>query len=178
MVRYTLERDESVLVIRFEHPPTRNALDRATRVALVDELRDADVDSEVRCVVLTGLDPSFTSGVDARELLSDPDYVPPPVDPPTAIREVGTPVIAAVNGSCVSGGLEIALACSFIVASDRATFADTHARLGLTPGWGLSVELPATIGVARARQMTLTGLPVDAATALAWGLVNEVVPHG
>ncbi|MCR2815365.1 enoyl-CoA hydratase-related protein [Microbacterium sp. zg.Y843] len=73
--------------------------------------------------------------------------------------------------------MEIALACGFIVASDRAAFADTHAVLGLTPGWGLSAELLAVVGVARARQMTLTGASVDARTALSWGLVNEVVRH-
>jgi len=88
-----------------------------------------------------------------------------------------TPVIAAVNGACVSGGLEVALACSFIVASDRARFADTHARVGLLPSWGLSAMLPQAVGVRRARQMTMTGDFISPERALEWGLVNEVVRH-
>ena len=75
------------------------------------------------------------------------------------------------------GGLELALACDFLIASERARFADTHARVGVMPGWGLTVALPEAIGLRRAKQMSLTGNYVDAATALAWGLVNEVVAH-
>src|SRR5215470_4452958 len=87
------------------------------------------------------------------------------------------PLIGAVNGVAVTGGLEVALNCDFLVASDRARFADTHARVGVMPGWGLTVLLPQRIGVARAREMSLTGNYVDATTALQWGLVNHVVPH-
>ena len=72
---------------------------------------------------------------------------------------------------------EVALACDFLIASDRAKFADTHARVGVMPGWGLSVLLPQAIGVRRAREMSLTGNYLDAATAAEWGLVNRVVPH-
>jgi enoyl-CoA hydratase len=172
-----VERSGATLVITFSAPASRNALDRATRVALVDELQAADADPAIRAIVLTGADPAFTSGVDAKELLSNPDYLAPPLDPASALRDLRTPTIAAVNGSCVSGGLEIALACSFILASERARFADTHAKIGLTPGWGLSAELPAAVGIARARQLTITGLPIDARTALTWGLVNEMLPH-
>lgn len=172
-----LERESALLLITLDRPAARNALNRATRVALVERLAEAEADPTIRSIVITGADPAFSSGVDAKELLSDPDYVPPAIDPATRLRSMTTPTIAAVNGSCVSGGLEIALACSFVIASEVATFADTHARIGLTPGWGLSAELPATIGVARARQMTLTGMPIDAEVALRWGLVNEVVEH-
>jgi len=176
-VRFHCETDAAVATVRFDHAPTRNALDRETRARLVEVLEELDEDPGIRAIVITGTDPSFTSGVDAKQLLGDPHYAPLPVDPATRLRELATPTIAAVNGSCVSGGLEIALACSMIVASDRARFADTHVALGLTPGWGLSSELPAAIGVWRARQMSLTALPIDAATAYEWGLVNEVVEH-
>ena len=71
----------------------------------------------------------------------------------------------------------MALACDFLVASERARFADTHARVGIMPGWGLTVLLPAAIGVRRAKELSTTGNFLDAATALAWGLVNHVVPH-
>jgi enoyl-CoA hydratase len=175
-VRFDSAVDGGMLTIRFDHAPTRNALDRETRVALVEALAQADADAEVRAIVLTGTGTSFSSGVDAKQLLGDPAYVAPPIDPPSMLRRIRTPTIAAVNGACVSGGLEIALACSVIIASDAATFADTHAKLGLSPGWGLSVELPAAIGAHRARQLTLTALPIDARTACGWGLVNEVVP--
>jgi len=175
-VRFATETAEGVTLVRFDHRATRNALDRARRASFVELLREVDADPGVRVVVITGTDPAFTSGVDAKQLL-EPSYEPLPVDPATALRSLSTPTIAAVNGACVSGGLEIALACSLIVASERATFADTHAVLGLTPGWGLSVGLPAAIGPWRARQLSLTGQPIDAETAHRWGLVNEVVSH-
>jgi enoyl-CoA hydratase len=87
------------------------------------------------------------------------------------------PVIGAINGVAVTGGLELALACDFMIASDRARFADTHTRVGILPGWGLTVLLPEAIGVRRAREMSATGNYVDAELALEWGLVNRVVPH-
>jgi enoyl-CoA hydratase len=88
-----------------------------------------------------------------------------------------TPVIGAVNGVAITGGFEVALACDYLVASERARFADTHARVGIMPGWGLTVLLPEAIGVRRAKEMSTTGNFLDAQTALTWGLVNHVVPH-
>jgi enoyl-CoA hydratase len=82
-----------------------------------------------------------------------------------------------VNGVAVTGGFEVALNCDFLIASDRARFADTHARVGVMPGWGLTVLLAQRIGVARAKQMSVTGNYIDGQTAYEWGLVNEVVPH-
>jgi len=93
------------------------------------------------------------------------------------IPELTIPLIGAVNGAAVTGGLELALACDFLVASDRAAFADTHARVGVMPGWGLTVALPEAVGLRRAREMSATGNFINAPTALAWGLVNHVVPH-
>lgn len=88
-----------------------------------------------------------------------------------------TPIIGAVNGAAVTGGLELALGCDFLVASDRARFADTHARVGAMPGAGLTIRLPELIGIDRARLMSLTGDFIDARRAYEWGLVVEVVPH-
>ena len=85
------------------------------------------------------------------------------------------PVIGAVNGPCVTGGFEVALACDFLVASERAVFADTHARVGLTPGGGMSVNLPQAVGIRKAKELSLTGNYVDAAEAHRLGLVNHVV---
>jgi enoyl-CoA hydratase len=93
------------------------------------------------------------------------------------LPSLSKPLIGAVNGAAVTGGLELALACDFLIASERATFADTHARLGVMPGWGLTHALPEAVGVRRARQLSATGNFIDARTALTWGLVNHVVPH-
>ena len=87
------------------------------------------------------------------------------------------PVIGAINGATVTGGLELALACDILVASERARFADTHARVGMMPAWGLTARLPAAVGWGFARRMSLSGNFVDAPTALRVGLVTEVVPH-
>jgi enoyl-CoA hydratase len=94
------------------------------------------------------------------------------------IPDLARPLIGAINGVAVTGGLELALACDFLVASERAQFADTHARIGIQPGWGLTVALPEASGLRRAREMSATGNFIDAHTALAWGLVNHVVAHG
>ena len=82
-----------------------------------------------------------------------------------------------MNGPAVTGGLELVLHCDFALASERAVFADTRTRVGVLPGWGLSVLLPQAVGLRRAKQMSLTGNFVPAALALEWGLVNAVVPH-
>jgi enoyl-CoA hydratase len=85
------------------------------------------------------------------------------------------PVLAAINGAAITGGLELALACDILLASTKARFADTHVRVGVIPGWGLSQRLSRLIGVSRAKEMSLSGRMIDAQTALAWGLVNRVV---
>jgi enoyl-CoA hydratase len=127
-------------------------------------------------IVLTGADPAFCAGLDLTEL-GQPDSplrgVARSGDP-----RCGQPADRAINGVAVTGGLELALACDFLVASERARFADAHARVGIQPGWGLTVALPEAVGLRRAREMSATGNFIDAPTALAWGLVNHVVTHG
>jgi enoyl-CoA hydratase len=92
-----------------------------------------------------------------------------------AIAAFEGPIIAAVNGFAITGGFELALACDLLIASTRASFADTHARVGILPGWGLSQKLPRLIGIARAKELCLSGNALDAAQAYQWGLVNRVV---
>lgn len=169
--------DGAVRLLTLDRPEARNALDSALRRALTRALRAAEADPEVRAVVLTGTDPAFCAGLDLREVMAAGSYVPERVNPAQQARACRTPVIAAVNGACYTGALEVALSCAFLVASERARFADTHVRIGLIAGWGGSALLPAAVGVRRARQLMLTGEPIDAATALQWGLVNEVVAH-
>lgn len=168
-----------VRTITIDRPEVKNALTTRMRDEFCAVLSETDADESVRVVVLTAVDPVFSAGVDFKDISasSTPESSVTKQNPAGALRAMRTPVIAAVNGACVSGALEIALSCSFVIASDRARFADTHARLGVVATWGLTALLPRAIGVRRARQMSITGDFIDAPTALAWGLVNEVVPH-
>nr|WP_053000259.1 enoyl-CoA hydratase-related protein [Sphingomonas sp. Y57] len=164
---------DGVRLIIFNRPAARNALSRAMRRRFALLLADAGQDSSVGCIVVTGAHGAFTAGSDIRESRAQPGPMVRP-HPGEALRACTRPVIAAIDGPCITGGLEIALSCSFAIASDRSVFADTHAKIGILPAWGQSALLPRAIGAARARQMMATGAFVDASTALAWGLVNEV----
>ena len=127
-----------------------------------------------RCIVVTGADPAFCAGLDLRNLGTDQLSDLPQFNEVAADSAV--PTIAAVNGPAVTGGFELALACDFIVASERAAFADTHLRVGVYPGPVL-VDLPRRVGMAWAREISMTGNFVDAATALRIGIANHVVAH-
>lgn len=172
------------ITITLNRPEARNALSRQLIKDLRAAVRAAQTDDAIDAIILTGADPAFCAGLDLKELGSDTGTLTdtaPKEDTPVAQRGPlppgPKPVIGAVNGSAITGGFELALACDFLVASDRARFADTHARVGIQPWWGLSVLLPQAIGVRRAREMSLTGNFLDAQRALDWGLVNHVVPH-
>jgi enoyl-CoA hydratase len=177
--RLEVSDHEGVRVLTINRPEVKNALHGALRGDLIAAVRAADNDDDVRAVVLTAVDPVFSAGVDFKNLERGPGETGNPLDvnPASAVRAVRKPVICAVNGACVSGALEIALSCSFIVASERARFADTHAQLGVIPTWGLTALLPRAIGVRKAREMSITGTFIDAAEALRIGLVNHVVEH-
>lgn len=171
--------DEGILVVTIDRPERKNALSIAMRQELERVCGAVDGDDAVRVVVLTAVDPLFTAGVDIKEVgeRAAAGEAAPPTDPGAALRSVRKPVLCAVNGACVTGGLELALSCDLIVASERATFVDTHARLGALPRWGLSALLPQRVGLAKAKELTLTGAFVDAAEALRIGLVDHVWPH-
>jgi enoyl-CoA hydratase len=175
---FLITRHEATCLVTIDRSEARNALTSAMRRDFGRMFSDFDADDDVAVVVLTGSDPTFTAGVDLKERLAG--GVPLPrvrPNPGEVLRSFSKPVICAVNGSCVTGGLEIALSCTFVVASERAAFKDTHARLGLMPGWGLSALLPRAVGPRIAADMTVTGRVVDAAEALRIGLVNTVVVH-
>jgi enoyl-CoA hydratase len=168
-----IDTDERVRILTLNRPQARNALSAELRGRFFAALTDADADDGVDVVILTGSDPVFCAGLDLKELGSSaalPDISPrwPPMT---------KPVIGAVNGAAVTGGLELALCCDILIASEHARFADTHARVGILPTWGLSVRLPQKVGVGLARRMSLTGDYLSAADALRAGLVTEVVPH-
>src|SRR3954471_817381 len=171
---------DRVAVVTLNRPEARNALDPSLTAALPAAIAECDRRDDVDAIVLTGADPAFCAGVDLKSLTTDSEVRHVVGGDDELIGpspETVKPVIGAVNGAAVTGGFEVALTCDFLVASERARFADTHARVGIMPGWGLTVLLAEAVGHRRAREMSVTGNFVDAPTALTWGLVNHVVPH-
>jgi enoyl-CoA hydratase len=174
MEHLLVDIDGRVATVTLNRPAKRNALSVALRAELHSTLSELDADPAVDVVVLTGADPAFSAGVDLKEI-SGGGGGGGSVGPP--VPDMATPLLGAVNGVAVTGGLEVALRCDVLVASERARFADTHARVGLLPTWGLTTLLPAAVGPKKAREMSITGNYVDAEEALRIGLVQHVVPH-
>ena len=177
----TVERDGPVAVVTMNRPEAMNALSRGLRAELAAAMEQVDADSEVRAVVLTGAGRrAFTAGLDLKELgvegLAAANASEPLANPVKAIEQCRKPVIGAINGVAITGGFEVALACDILIGSENARFADTHARVGIMPGWGLSQKLARMIGISRAKELSLSGNFLDAQTACAWGLLNRVVP--
>lgn len=185
-----LDVTDRIATITINRPEARNALNRAVRNALPRLVTECEARDDVDVMILTGADPAFSAGVDLKEFGSGASTARGEGFAEMGARDAegrlpwrgALPphtklLIGAVNGVAVTGGFEIALNCDFLIASERARFADTHARVGIMPGWGLTVLLAQRIGVARARQMSVTGNFLDAQRAYEWGLVNEVVAH-
>jgi enoyl-CoA hydratase len=166
-----VERRGHVALITLNRPQARNAINVELSSGFCEAIAASQ---DARCIVVTGADPAFCAGLDLRNLGTDKLMELPSYS--TALQRSNVPAIAAVNGPAVTGGFEIALGCDFIVASERAAFADTHVRVGVYPGPVL-VDLPRRVGEAFAREMSMTGNFVDAATALRVGLANHVKPH-
>lgn len=171
--------DDGIRTITLNRPDARNALTLAMRRRLKELFAEAGADDDVAVLVLTGADPAFSGGVDVKELRagSATGREGAVTDPASALRAVPKPVIGAINGVCVTGGLELALGCDLLLASEHARFADTHAKLGLVPAWGMTVFLARAVGTSRAVELSLTGAFIDAEEALRCRLVNRVVPH-
>ena len=167
-----------VATVTLNRPAARNALSSALRRRLRAVMSEVDADDSISAVILTGADPAFCAGLDLKELSARGRLDPDP-DDVTGLpwAPLLKPLIGAVNGVAVTGGFELALNCDFLIASERAAFADTHARVGILPGWGLSVLLPQRVGFATARRMSFTGDFLPAPRAYEYGLVTEVVPH-
>ena len=179
------EVSERIATITLNRPAARNALSSEVLRLLPQRLREADASDDVDVVILTGTDPAFCAGLDLKELGStggnlgatgadgraNGDGVRGP------FPAMSKPVIGAVNGVAITGGFELALNCDFLVAGEFAKFGDTHSRVGVMPGWGLTVLLPQAIGVRRAREMSFTGNFMSAEEAWQFGLVNHVVAH-
>jgi enoyl-CoA hydratase/carnithine racemase len=170
----------AVRVLTLNRPDARNALSGELITALYRALLAADEDDDVRILVITGADPAFCAGVDLKQAAAEGEAYFHRFHDEPCILQVGRaskPVIGAINGAAFTGGLEMALGCDFLVASERAVFADTHIRVGVLPGGGMTARLPQLVGSGRARRMSMTSEVIDAARAERIGLVTEVVPH-
>ncbi|MBS0411884.1 MAG: enoyl-CoA hydratase [Proteobacteria bacterium] len=176
-----IEKSQGVATVTLNRPEAMNALSRALRAALHDAIVQLSNDADVSVLVLTGAGRAFTAGLDLKELGSDPNGLGAAnasgaaENPVLALLECPKPIIGAINGVAITGGFEVALACDVLIASTNARFADTHARVGIMPGWGLSQRLSRVIGPYRAKELSLSGNFLDAQTACDWGLVNRVV---
>ncbi len=177
---------DRVATVTLNRPDVRNAMSSELLRDLWQQLQRADSDPAVDVIILTGADPAFCAGLDLTELASSAGGPTGSANRDDRHNSHGSrgpfprltkPIIGAINGVAITGGFELALNCDFLVASERAKFGDTHTRVGVMPGWGLTVLLPQAIGVRRAREMSFTGNFLDAQEALRLGLVNHVVPH-
>ncbi|MBN1883538.1 MAG: enoyl-CoA hydratase [Deltaproteobacteria bacterium] len=178
------EKKDGIAVITLNRPEVRNALNLAMLYEIERLFKEADADDDVRVIVFTGAgDRAFSAGLDLSDLRS---FMAAEEDPDNTelfagergfrtIREMKKPVIAAVNGYAVTGGLELVLGCDIIIAADTAKFGDTHAKVGVTPGAGMSQILPRIVGSYKAKLMSLTGEFMDVQAAYTAGLVARVV---
>ena len=176
-----LEKRQGYAIVTLNRPGEMNALSRALRADIIAVFDECQRDDDIRVVILTGSGRAFCAGFDLKEMAAtDKDNAADEIgnDMARAIDNFDGVIIGAINGHAVTGGFELALACDVLIASEQARFADTHARVGILAGWGLSQKLPRMIGLSRAKEISLTGTPVFAQQAYEWGIVNHVVPHG
>ncbi|MDQ6847926.1 MAG: crotonase/enoyl-CoA hydratase family protein [Candidatus Dormibacteraeota bacterium] len=178
MTSVLLDRNGDVLVVTIHRPDVRNAIDRTTADALVAAFGDFDADATLSAAVLTGAGGTFSAGADLRAaagLRTEEDG-----DAPLGVSRIllGKPVIAAVEGHAVAGGLELALWCDLRVAAEGAVFGVFCRRFGVPLMDGGTIRLPRLVGQGRALDLILTGRPVDAEEALRIGLADRVVPTG
>jgi enoyl-CoA hydratase len=173
-----VDRTDGIATLTFNRPEKMNALSAELRGAFNDAIESIRSDRKIGVVILTGAGRAFCAGLDLEEMgnqeLRESGYGIP--DPPSLLRSLKQPVIGAINGVAVTGGLEISLSCDLLIATPETRFADTHARVGLIAGWGLGARLSRAIGLARAKELSLTGNYLSAEKAYEWGLVNRIVP--
>jgi enoyl-CoA hydratase len=178
MNKVLLDRRDGYAIVTLNRPDEMNALSRELRADFVAVFGECVRDESIRVVILTGNGRAFCAGFDLKELSNTESSAAQEADNAIAraMAAFNGPIIGAINGHAITGGFEMALACDVLLASDNARFADTHARVGMLPGWGLSQKLPRLIGLSRAKEISFTGAPVFAQQAHEWGLVNHVLP--
>jgi enoyl-CoA hydratase len=178
-----VEKRDKIAIVTVNRPKVLNALSTKTFLDLADAFEGLRKDKDVAVVILTGAgEKAFVAGADISEFASFTpddarDYGRLGWRTMLAIEKLGKPVIGAINGFALGGGLELAMCCTFRYASDNARLGQPEVNLGLTPGFGGTQRLPRLVGKGRALEMLLTGSPIDAATAERIGLVNKVVPQ-
>lgn len=175
------KKEGRIAIFTLNRPEALNAMDPKSAEELSQALTDFRGDNELWVGIITGAGKrAFCAGADIKSMLPFMKENRGEVwrMPPTIMRslDLWKPMIAAVNGACLGGGLEIALACDLRIAAENATFGLPEVRLGLIPGWGGTQRLPRVIPWAKAAEMLLTGRPIDAREAYRIGLVNKVVP--
>lgn len=175
--------DGAVAVLTIDRPEAMNCLDPEHNAALEQAYRRYQADDALRCAVLTGTGRAFSAGADLKTLIPavrqavlDDTAEPWVLGGMTWDPESGKPMVAAVNGHALAGGLELALACDVRICSPNATFGLAETKWAIIPGAGGTQRLPRVVPLGVAVEMILTGDPIDARAALAYGLVNRVVP--
>lgn len=176
------EKDATVGVLSVNRPKSLNALNPATLTEMANCLETLRVDDSLRCLVLTGTgERAFVAGADISAMVSmspleGKKFATLGLGVVRTLEELPIPVIAAVNGFALGGGIELALACDLIIAADTARFGQPEINLGVIPGFGGTQRLARRIGLPRARELIYTGDMIDAEAALRYGLANRVVP--
>ncbi len=181
-----VEKKERIAKITLNRPERMNAMNSQSYDEIKAACEDIEKDDSIGIVIITGAGRAFCAGLDLKEMESNPDFThqwavrmhesaenPYPRWPTDVLSK---PVIAAVNGHCYTGGLELALACDMIIASENAIFCDTHARYGMIPGSGGTQRLPRFVGRVKAKELLFTCEPISAQEAERIGLINKVVP--
>lgn len=175
----TIERDGALAIVTLNRPQAMNALSADLRSQLAQAVDMLEADDDIRVMIVTGAgEKAFTAGLDLKELggnAGDAALTIASDDPVQSLGRFSGPIIGAINGVAITGGFELALACDVLIGTPNTRFADTHARVGILPGWGLSQKLTRALGPSRAKEVSLTGNFISAAQALEWGLINHIV---
>jgi enoyl-CoA hydratase/carnithine racemase len=177
-----VSRTDAAMIATLNRPDRRNAIGFTMMQELVAVAEACAADADVRTLILTGGTQFFSAGADLKEIgagrISPAESFKAWRSVTDALEDLGKPVIAAIEGHCLTGGLELALACDIRVAAEGATFAITSARLGTLPAFGATQRLPRVVGASRALEMLLSAETVDTEEAWRIGLVNRRTPRG
>ena len=179
----TIEKNDGIAIVTMNRPEVLNAMSSGLMYAMQEGFKELKADRSIGVAIVTGAGRAFSVGLDLKEIsaitgsMEDSDIGKSGAAFFKAVADFDRPVIGAINGIAVTMGFELALLCDFLIASDNARFADTHVRIGIIPGAGISQKLSRIISIGRAKQLSLTGEFLSAEKAERWGLVNEVVPE-
>ena len=173
------EIENNIASIILNRPDRSNAINQDLLKHLYDYMDKIIKDDNIYVAIITGKGKSFCSGIDLAAFENDNLLDPrnDGTDLPDIFAACKKPIIGAINGPAITGGLELALNCDFLIASEKAVFADTHAKMGIHPGWGMTQLLQNAVGRPMAKQISFTGEFLSAEKAFQCGLVNELIPH-